>query len=188
MISANVPRVRTALQRSPNQSRLGQEAGCCRATVNRIARVRLWALPQNVFIHQILTESYKTARQHFCTSFIRKLEQKYDLVKELRYSDKTHFHVDSKSKSQKFGFWPHGKLRFGSRSTTLLSQTHASWSLSSKNRHRALLPRRRQRWHADRQCSAVPEGAGKISEGPLGSYFSTPFSEIAPSKNVMSGR
>ena len=109
MTSANVPRVRTALQRSPNQSRLGQEAGCCRATVNRIARVQLWALPQNVFIHQILTESYKTARQHFCASFIRKLEQKYDLVKELRYSDETHFHVDSKSKSKKFGFWLHVK-------------------------------------------------------------------------------
>ena len=32
-----------------------------------------------------------------------------NLVKELRYSDETHFHVDSKSMNQKFGFWPHGK-------------------------------------------------------------------------------
>ena len=31
-------------------------------------------------------------------------------VKELRYSDETHFHVDGKSKSQKFGFWSHGKF------------------------------------------------------------------------------
>ena len=133
MTSANVPRVTTALQRSPNQSRLGQEAGCCRATVNRIARVKLWALTQNVFIHQILTESYKTARQHFCTSFIKKLEQKYDLVKELRYSDETHFHVDSKSKSKKFGFWPHGKSDLVAEAPLYSAKTHASWSLSSRD-------------------------------------------------------
>ena len=54
-----------------------------------------------------------------------------------------------------------------------------------QGRHRALLSRRRQRRHADRQCSAVPEGAGEISEDPLGCYFSTPFSEIAHSKNVV---
>ena len=133
MTSANVPRVRTALQRSPNQSGLGQEAGCCRATVNRIARVQLWALPQNVFIHQILTESYKTASQYFCTSFIRKLEQKYDRVKELRYSDETHFHVDSKSNSQKFGFWSHGKSHLVAEAPLYSAKTHASWPLSSRD-------------------------------------------------------
>ena len=35
-----------------------------------------------------------------------------------------------------------------------------------QGRHRALLPRRRQRRHADCQRSAVPGGAGEISEGP----------------------
>ena len=67
------------------------------------------ALPQNVFIHQILTKSYKTARQHFCTSFIWKCEQNSDFVKELRYSDETHFHVNDKINSKKFGYWLHGK-------------------------------------------------------------------------------
>ena len=139
-----------------------------------------------MFIHQILTESYKTARQHFCTSFIRKLGQKYDLVKELRYSDETHFHVDSKSNSKKIGFWPHGKSDFGSRSTTLLSQDACVMITEQQGRHRALLPRRRQRRHADRQCSAVPGGAGEISEGPLGCYFSTPFSEIVHFRKMLS--
>ena len=62
-----------------------------------------------MFIHQILTKSYKIARQHFCTSFIRKCEQNSDFVKELRYSDETHFHVDDKIKSKKLGYWLHGK-------------------------------------------------------------------------------
>ena len=35
-----------------------------------------------------------------------------------------------------------------------------------QGRHLALLPRRRQRRHSDRQRSAVPGGAGEISEGP----------------------
>ena len=79
---------------------------------------------QNVFIHQIPTKSYKTTRQHFCTSFIRKCEQNSDFVKELRYSDETHFFVDDKINSKKIGYWLHGKPDVVARSTTLLSQDH----------------------------------------------------------------
>ena len=115
MTSANVPRVTTALQRSPNQSRLGQEAGCCRATVNRIARVKLWALTQNVFIHQILTESYKTARQqiqiqiqirvlrlrpHRCEAFQSPCHRYHRTVKWGQRTQTTHTHTQHNAHTQ----------------------------------------------------------------------------------------
>ena len=39
----------------------------------------------------------------------QKVRAKFDFVKELRYSDETHFHVDDKIDSKKFGYWLHGK-------------------------------------------------------------------------------
>ena len=119
-----------------------------------------------MLIHQILTKSYKTARQHFCTSFIRKCEQNSDFVKELRFSDETHFHVDDKINSKKFGYWLHGKPDVVAEATLYSVKITRVMITEQQGRHRALLPRRRQRRHADRQRSAVPGGAGEISESP----------------------
>ena len=121
-----------------------------------------------MFIHQILslTESYKTARQHCRTSFFRKCEKKSDFVRDLRYSDETHFLVDGKINSKKFGFWSHGKPDVVAEASLYSAKITCAMITEQRGRHRALLPQRRQRRHADRQCSAVPGRAGEISEGP----------------------
>ena len=119
-----------------------------------------------MFIHQILAKSYKTARQHFCTSFIRKCEKNSDIVKELRYSDETNFHVDDKINSKKFGYWLHGTPDVVAEAPLYSVKITCVIITVQQGRHWALLPRRRQRRHADRQRSAVPGGAGEISEGP----------------------
>ena len=104
--SANVARVRGALQRSPTKSlrRLSQEVGCSRATTHRIARVDAELFPYKVSIHQALSGTHKTARKRFCAWFIRKCEQNPDFVNQVWYTDKAHFHLDGKVSSQNFRF------------------------------------------------------------------------------------
>ena len=118
-----------------------------------------------MFIRQIPTKFHKTARQHLYL-FIRKCEQNSDFVKEFRYSDETHFHVDDKINSKKFRYWLHGKPDVVAEAPLYLVKITRVMITKQQGRHRALLPRRRQRRYADRQLSAVPGGAGEISKGP----------------------
>ena len=92
------------------------------------------------FIHQIPTESYKATRQHFCTSFIRKCEQISDIDKELRYSDKTHFHVDGKI-DRKNRIWSHGKTDMVAKAPLHSVKFTYAMITEQQGRHRALLLR-----------------------------------------------
>ena len=84
-----------------------------------------------------------------------------------------------KSKSQKFVFWSHGKSGLVAEVPLYSAKITCVMITEQQGRHRALLPRRRQRRHADWQCSAVPGCAGEISEGPQDKaerYGSPPYS------------
>ena len=96
----------------------------------------------------------------------RKCEKNSDIVKELRYSDETNFHVDDKINSKKFGYWLHGTPDVVAEAPLYSVKITRVMITVQQGRHWALLNRRRQRRHADRQRSAVPGGAGEISEGP----------------------
>ena len=96
----------------------------------------------------------------------QKVRIKFWLSRNVGTVTKRFFHVNDKINGKKIGYWLHGRPDVVAEAPLYSAKITCVMITEQRVRHRALLPRRRQRRHADSQRSAVPGGAGEISEDP----------------------
>lgn len=114
IIPENIEKVENCLQSGAAKSviKIGVKTHIARESVRKIFNEKLKLYPYKIQIVQKIPENAISKRMEFCLKLSKELETNPDFLKNIWFSDESHFYLDGHCNKQNMRFWGSEKPEF----------------------------------------------------------------------------